>query len=614
MKVTKKFNDALNNDDNKNIGKLVSGDFPPLHHFEEKHSITNKTKKKSKDAKINPNHILKPDIINSEYMYPATKVSDAIRDLKDGKKEAVIIDAGIELQSSFSGDEMVRFWNSRVKPTYRVEVPNTISDIKYKTYKNMPNHGTGMWNAYATSMHDTALDSPVINTIFTEVTGTDKWKITPNRIRYNIPNMSKINNEFNDGGYSSAHIEGEHVLSESSGISCIVCITSNRSFTFYKGSNNNSSMRDIFTEAMERPDFNNFEQPTQTDLTDFERTTIYTTRPGQIILFADSVVHEISKHNESLSLFLSPYNPIHVQNENIYYDDFTKEEALKIRKLNMLKRPTGLRTIPVLPLKFRMPGILKQHPKEFDNLTRYETDVFGSLFHIGGSHWPSGKETYFMHHNQASGAHLKKYLPFCFTNEREWLKKDSKLNSQYVCDYVDTLTTNEEKVKYSAELKKKKSEGKFIIKRKFNYELITPNLVRNCDDFDGKTYFDNLPLANILDVEIATMKVKYDGIPNIAWPLIKYWTKDPRKCSDQVAYRRGYIKTFPRLRKNSDDLDDYEIRYIVDKLIEDVKLYKNTCNIQRPFDQLSLVQTRNIDNEYMNDINELRQLLNDIRE
>ena len=54
-----------------------------------------------------------------------------------------------------------------------------------------------------------------------------------------------------------------------------------------------------------------FVRPTQEQLACWSRTTIKTTKPGQIILFADSVIHEISRLGKnSISLFLSPYRHI----------------------------------------------------------------------------------------------------------------------------------------------------------------------------------------------------------------------------------------------------------------------------------------------------------------
>jgi len=75
---------------------------------------------------------------------------------------------------------------------------------------------------------------------------------------------------------------------------------------------------------------------------------------------------------------------------------------------------------------------------------------------------------------------------------------------------------------------------------KYNYEVITPELVKDCPEFD-QTYFDQLPLATVTDDEIGRMKRKFTGIPPAAWPLVRYWTKDPRQCSENVCKRRGYI-------------------------------------------------------------------------
>ena len=41
--------------------------------------------------------------------------------------------------------------------------------------------------------------------------------------------------------------------------------------------------------------------------------------------------------------------------------------------------------------------------------------------------------------------------------------------------------------------------------------------------------------------EIEAMKLQYNGIPDVAWPLIRYWVKDIRLCSPNVCKRRGYI-------------------------------------------------------------------------
>jgi hypothetical protein len=80
-----------------------------------------------------------------------------------------------------------------------------------------------------------------------------------------------------------------------------------------------------------------------------------------------------------------------------------------------------------------------------------------------------------------------------------------------------------------------------IFVRKYNYEFITPDLVEGCEEFD-QSYFENLPFVNISEDEIVAMKATFTGIPESAWPLVKYWTKDIRKCSENVCRRRGYIQ------------------------------------------------------------------------
>ena len=399
----------------------------------------------------------------------------AIALLKSGELEVAIIDA--EAVPECPGLEMVRCWNARTHPQFHVPVPQNWSDIDYKTYKGLPGIAGGMWHAYATTAHDYALDSPIVADIFNEITGTSDWRIRPNRMRFNPVNK--------DDGYKAAHIEGPNVLHDHSGISAIVCVTAGRTFTYYKGSNNDPRCRQIFEEMGGKTSL--FVQPTQAQLAPCPRTTIRTTKPGQIILFADSVAHEISRLGKnSLSLFLSPYDPSKAVSEVEFYADCaTRPQALLKKKAH--------KSAPPLPTRLMLPGQRRQHPKEYFGLTRRETEIFGSLFHSTGSYWPSDKPTFFMMHMMAFNAFKPKLLPFMFD-----------------------------------------SNGKY------NYEILTPELVSDCEEFD-QSYFENLPLANVSESETEHMKTVFTGIPESAWPFIKYWTKDPRKCSSNVCRRRGYM-------------------------------------------------------------------------
>tara|TARA_B110000008_G_scaffold42370_1_gene39706 strand:+ start:1946 stop:3241 length:1296 start_codon:yes stop_codon:yes gene_type:complete len=406
--------------------------------------------------------------------FDADQVKEAIARLKSGDIEVAIIDAGAVPKCP--GLEMVRFWNARAVPKHRVPVPRNWSDIDAKACKGLPGINGGMWHAYATTAHDFALDSPVVDAIFTETTGTSDWKIRPNRMRFNPVNK--------DDGYKAAHIEGPNVLSDHSGVSAIVCVTPGRTFTYYKGSNNDPRARQIFQDMGGKTSL--FVQPTQAQLAPWPRTTIRTTKPGQIILFADSVAHEISRIGKnSLSLFLSPYDPAKAVSEVEFYAGLNRKQAICKKKAE--------RSAPPLPTTLMLPGQRRQHPKEYFGLTRRQTEIFGSLFHSTGSYWPSDKPTFFLMHMMAFNAFKPKLAPWCFDENG-----------------------------------------------KYNYEVITPELVSQDPNFD-QSYFEKLPLANVSEVEIASMKAKFTGIPESAWDLIRYWTKDPRKCSENVAVRRGYI-------------------------------------------------------------------------
>jgi len=402
------------------------------------------------------------------------RVSEAIQLLKSGQAEAIIINAGIVINCP--GDQMVRYWNARTVPMHRVPEPNNWSDIDAKQCKGLPGIAGGMWHTYASSAHDFAIDSQVVDAIFTETTGTSDWEIRPNRFRFNPVNK--------DDGYKAAHIEGPNVLSDDSGISAILCVSAGRTFTYYKGSNNDPRCRKIFEDMGGKTSL--FVQPTQAQLAPWQRTTIQTTKSGQIILFADSVAHEISRLGKnSLSLFLSPYDPAKTVSEIDFYAGLNRKQAIDKKK--------ALATAPPLPTRLMLPGQRRQHPKEYYGLSRRDTEIFGSLFHSTGSYWPSDKPTFFLMHMMAFNAFKPKLMPFCFD-----------------------------------------SAGKY------NYEVITPELVAGCTDFD-QSYFEQLPFADITPEEVAILRAKYTGIHDRAWALVKYWTKDIRECSDNVCKRRGYF-------------------------------------------------------------------------
>lgn len=413
----------------------------------------------------NPNHAISAPIFEPE------QVDEAITTIENGTNEAVIINTNIEFP--WDGDCMVRYFNSRTKTQFNVPVPEKSSRLSKTTY-NLPGIAGGMWHAYATSSHDAVVDTKVFQKIATKITGDPEFKLCPERFRFNPVDR--------DDGWKQAHLEGEHVMLDTTNISCIVCESVGRTFTYYQGSNNDPDARKLYSK-MGGP-VTRFVMPKQHQLTKWPRVTIRTTKPGQIILFAGSVIHEISRKTQSLSLFLSPYNSKTDQEEEVFYAGLNKKQAVDKKK----KTPGA----PPLPWRFLPEGTKRQHPKEYAELTRRQSDIFGSLFNSGGSHWASGKPTFFMFHMLAFNAWAPKLLPFMFNS-----------------------------------------------KGQYNYEVITPELA---GEYLPTAYFDSLPFANTSDAEIVEMKAKYTGIPDNAWPLVKYWTKDIRKCSVNVCKRRGYIK------------------------------------------------------------------------
>lgn len=400
--------------------------------------------------------------------------------IEGGSQDAVIVDANLvpeEKLDEAASEELVRYWNSRVKKTYRVPTPKHWQDLlDWNTYKTLPGLNGGMWHAYATQTHDSVIGTDVVHRLFTKITGTPEWQVHPNRLRINMHD--------DDRGWQSAHLEGEHVMRDTTDVGAIVCVTAGRTFTYYKGSRNDPAARALY-ERMGGPR-SLFVKPKQAQLKQWQRTTIKTTKPGQIILFAGSVIHEISRHGKSISLFVSPFAPGEDEVESHYAECKSRSEAQLLAK----RDPRS----PPLPTRFRTDGTKRQHPSEFDQLSRRETEILGSLFNITGYLWPSGKLTFFLYHTMATNAHKRKLLSFCTDGQG-----------------------------------------------RYDYEFITPSRVAGSAAFDSG-YFDRLPLANVSDNEVARMKEKYTGIPGIAWDLVRFWTKDPRACTDIVSYRRGYIK------------------------------------------------------------------------
>ena len=156
----------------------------------------------------NTNHI------ENALEFEPERISEAIQLLKSGQVEALIINADIDIYCP--GDQRVRYWNARVHSSHRIPVPENWTDIDYKQCKGLPGIVGGMWHTYASSAHDAAIDSPVVDAIFTETTGTPDWKIRPNRFRFNPVDKYDV--------YKAAHIEVPYVLSDESGISAILCV------------------------------------------------------------------------------------------------------------------------------------------------------------------------------------------------------------------------------------------------------------------------------------------------------------------------------------------------------------------------------------------------------
>ena len=186
-------------------------------------------------------------------------------------------------------------------------------------------------------------------------------------------------------------------------------------------------------------------------------------------------------------------------------------KALKKARAQANKLKKNNPGAPPIPTRLRLPGKIRADPSQFAGLSRKQCDIFGTLFHGPGTMWPSGKETFPMFHMLSFNSFAPKLLPFMFKN------------------FFD-FDTNKQSETFKQVTKQ----------RKFDYSIITRELVANCPEFD-QSYFDDLPFQSITSEEIEAMKLQYNGIPSVAFSVIQYWVKDIRLCSDNVCKRRGYI-------------------------------------------------------------------------
>ena len=391
-----------------------------------------------------------------------TGAQEAIEAITSGNYDVVILDLNIEFDLTGIFD----FYNVRVKPHARIRSFDlNSSNIRF------PGKNAGMLNNYASPQANQLIDMPEIQHLFNLTTGTPNWELKPNRMRLNMHN--------DDKGDQSIHIEGMNVLQDTTEISFIVCATPGRTFTYYKGSRKDEYARELYRAGGGCT--SKFVMLTPQQVVRYKRTTVQTTAPGQIILFADDIIHEISRFNRSISIFLSPFDP--QKEPSNPYEGMTRAEAIQYRKSHT--------NAPPFPPQLCTPGQKSHWPPVYQELTSEQCNIAASLLRIHSNIWPSGKYT-FEYHNRASSVWRNVYLPFFYPNGT------------------------------------------------FQFDILTHDLVGNCPDFDH-TYWDTLPLLNASEAEIEAMKLKFTNIPEPIWRYVRYWVTDPRTLSDNVCRRRGYL-------------------------------------------------------------------------
>lgn len=382
--------------------------------------------------------ILPPRDIENWRDYVIENPQDAIRAIRDGRQEVVLIpktqatlarvNATIELDLPY----MFKWYNNAVTPQYHVRDPTLaeilrphqhLAELK-QTFlgrnRGVPGLTKGMVNYYASHTHDLHLMDANLDQVITYMTGTEQWQVHPNRWRLNL-NHIPLNRLTKP---QQLHIEGPFVgtaQASQTDLSIIVPVSEQRSFIFWEGTATDPSIRaDIRQWYLNSNGLTqNFAQPTGTEPW-LSHPNGQTRRrrivwPGtHMLLFVEAVAHEIDLSIPSSGIFISPYNPATYAEEaaeavRAYEGVRDRKAALRVDR--QLKEQNRAALTFHRPLRFRSNQERDNFdpPIFLDDLTRRETEIIGSLFFETGVIWPSGKHVFRLNHPQANRAFWPRY-------------------------------------------------------------------------------------------------------------------------------------------------------------------------------------------------------------
>lgn len=337
-------------------------------------------------------------------------VKEAIKLLHSGESEVVLIPIDEKtrelIDKSIKKDlpNIFTWYNNAVTKEYQVPPPtmNMMRDPeKYhkkwapyiskgyfekrdNKFSVMGLSGSGMVNYYNGHVHNTLIRSDIINEIFTESTGTDRWKINTNRLRFNL--VGNTRKDWSD----TMHLEGLDVGLDTATnhFGVIVSISNKRSFVWWEGTATDKTIRtDIRNYYIKRGGvktgfigISKKDALTKKFLKGRRRRIIYDSSK-YILLFTSACAHEVDAKQASTSVFLTPYNP---------------DNKLAAINLTSIKDRT-----------WRAKTLYQ--PNEYtDNLTSIQTEIMGLGFNNPGSYWPSRKEVFFLNHQTSVGIWIKR--------------------------------------------------------------------------------------------------------------------------------------------------------------------------------------------------------------
>lgn len=331
-------------------------------------------------------------------------VAAGVKRLKECKQEIALIpiDAKtrkrVDVAISQDLPHLFAQYNNAYKPEYQVAAPTkamvTDPDSHRKEWDKYVGKGPelhagsttkwgqsnlagGMVNHYNGATHRALASSPVVSNLFTELTGTPKWRLRSNRFRIQVTNIGKdLSN--------TTHLEGPDVGEDTAcdyyGI--IVALSSKRSFVFWEGTARDKTLRaDIkkYYKSRGGPKSKFILVPPR-DMASKpyfkgrRRRLIFDGRK-YILIFNSAVMHEVDTLVASTSLFLSPFDPEGKDNE--FHES----------KTQLAKRTDRGRNY---------------NPVEYvDGMTNRQTEIFGLAYGLAGAYWPSRKEVFTLVHQSA---------------------------------------------------------------------------------------------------------------------------------------------------------------------------------------------------------------------